>query len=51
MNNWLDTLEEKIGDLEDIATESIQNEVQREKKMEKAESVNCRMLSSGLLHV
>lgn len=29
-NRWLDILEEKINELEDIAKETIQNEIQKE---------------------
>lgn len=39
INIRLDTTEEKTRELEDVATETVQNEAQREKKMAKKQCI------------
>lgn len=54
INSWLDILEKKINELEDIAKETIQNEVQKEKQtfLKKMNQHQWTVTnSSGLLHV
>lgn len=52
INSWLDTVEEGIGELEDTAIETIQNE--REKRLKKntnKASVSCGTTLSGLINL